>query len=417
MGRIEKVLIFVNIIFLLAILGAGLSKSKAISDFRDYYRASALISQRADIYQYEEIKSLQNQYTIEDVLKNPELFSKLESMKGNLASYIYPPTFAFLLIPLTFLSYENASLIFFLLNFSCLLGSLYLMRNLLYPSRFTYVLFSALLFSFRFLENHANNNQVAFILFFLILYSLHTTKKFFAGIALSLAIIIKLTPLIFILYFFYKKKFKILIYTLLGLIFWGILPLLIDIEYGITNWQNWFEMVLLNVMKNPIFRAWKNNQSLIGTLAKYFLEGADPLNQAIFKMPFAYLSVASVKMLFNFLVLLILFPLFYRYRKGIDSPQHISALFILSVIFSGISWIHTFSFFVFPIGYLYKRISERKGTNWKKIIFFTLGFLIIITGKSIGGQIIDSISLMYSLLLYIGLGFYFLVLSLQPKES
>lgn len=417
MGKVEKVLVGVNLFFLLGILIAGVNKSSKISDFRDYYRASGLMTEQKDIYHFEEIKELSQNYTLEDLFKTPGLIDKLESLKGEVASYIYPPTFAFLLIPLTYLSYEKASLIFFLVNFVCLLGAIYFLRNLLPPGNYTHILFVSLLFNFRFLENHANNNQVAFILLFLILFSIHTKNPFLSGWMLSLATIIKLTPLIFILYFIYERKYKVIFYFGLGLLFWAILPLLGNLDYGLINWKNWYEMVLLSAMKNPIFRAWKNNQSLIGTLAKYFLEGADPLNQTLFRMPFYSLSIQAVKLIFNFFVLLILFPLFYRYRKGIEPAQHISALFILSVILSGISWIHTFSFLIFPIAYLYYMVSKEKGYHIKKILFYTFGILIIISGKNIGGSVIDSISLMYSLLLYLGIGFYLLVITYSRRHA
>lgn len=413
----ERVLIAVNLFFLVGILIAGINKSRLVSDFRDYYRASQLFTEKKDIYRFEEVKELASTYRLEDLFKTPGLLDKLESLRGEIASYIYPPTFAFLLIPLSYLSYESASLVFFLTNFLCLLGSLYLMRVLLPAGNFTYIMFASLLFSFRFLENHANNNQVAFILLFLILFSVHTKNPVLSGLSLSLATIIKLTPLIFILYFFYEKKWKVLFYSGLGFLFWALLPCLGDFSYGLQNWKNWYEMVLMSALKNPIFRAWKNNQSLIATLAKYFLEGADPLNQALFRMPFATLSVSAVKLIFNFLVLMILFPLVYRYRRGIDSAQHLSALFILSVLFSGISWIHTFSFFIFPLGYLYYMISRTKGLNFKKVLYYFLGFLVILTGKNIGGSLLDSISLMFSLLLYIGLGYYFLILSYSRRNA
>jgi uncharacterized membrane protein (DUF441 family) len=416
MSRLEKFLLFVNGLILLALLVTSIQKSSSISDFRDYHRASLLLKEQKDIYQYEEIKELQGKYTLDDLWKDPSLLSKLESMRGNVASYIYPPTFATLLFPLSFLSYETASLFFSLLNYVCLLGSLYLMRELLYPSRFTYVLFFSLLFGYRFLENHVNNNQVAFFLLFLILLAIHSKQNVVIGFSLSLAVIIKLTPLIFVLFLFYKRKGKALFFFGLGLIFWAALPLLHGYEFGIQNWMNWLDMVLLSAMKNPVFRAWKNNQSLIATLAKYFLEGADPVNQLLFRMPFYPLSMTTVKLVFNFLALIILLPLFRKYKNGIDTNQNISALFLLSVIFSGISWIHTFAFLVFPLGYLYKRVST-KG-NWKsRTVYYILGALIPLSGKAISGSFLDSFFLMYSLLLYISLGLYFLVLSLPAQEA
>jgi hypothetical protein len=202
----------------------------------------------------------------------------------------------------------------------------------------------------------------------------------------------------------------------LGLLFWAGIPLLDGYDYGVQNWANWLDMVLLSAMKNPVFRAWKNNQSLIATLAKYFLEGADPVNQMLFRMPFYSLSMESVKLVFNFLALLVVLPLFRKYKNGIDTNQNIAALFILSVIFSGISWIHTFSFLIFPLGYLCKRVSATD-YKWRKILFFILGGLVVVTGKSICGNFLDSLFLMYSLLLYISLGLYFIILSLPRQEA
>ena len=416
MSRLEKLILFANFLFLLALLVTGVNKSKAISDFRDYHRASILLHEHKDIYQYEEIKDLQDKYTLDDVFKNPDLLNKLDSLRGNVASYIYPPTFATLLIPISYLSYETASLIFSLINFACLIGSLYLMKEMLYPSRFTYILFFTLLFGFRFLENHVNNNQVAFILMYLILLALSSKNNYITGLSLSLAVIIKLTPLVFLLFLFYKRRVKAILIFFLGLVFWAGIPLLDGYDYGVQNWANWFDMVLLSAMKNPVFRAWKNNQSLIATLAKYFLEGADPVNQMLFRMPFYSLSMESVKLVFNFLALLIVVPLFRKYKNGIDTNQNIAALFILSVIFSGISWIHTFSFLIFPLGYLCKRVSTT-GYKWRKILFFSLGGLVVVTGKSICGNFLDSFFLMYSLLLYISLGLYFIILSLPRQEA
>ena len=416
MSRLEKLILLANFLFLLALLVTGVNKSKAISDFRDYQRASILLHEHKDIYQYEEIKDLQDKYTLDDLFKNPDLLNKLDSLRGNVASYIYPPTFATLLIPISYLSYENASLIFSLINFACLIGSLYLMKEMLYPSRFTYILFFTLLFGFRFLENHVNNNQVAFILMYLILLALSSKNNYITGLSLSLAVIIKLTPLVFLLFLFYKRRVKAILIFFLGLVFWAGIPLLDGYDYGVQNWANWFDMVLLSAMKNPVFRAWKNNQSLIATLAKYFLEGADPVNQMLFRMPFYSLSMESVKLVFNFLALLIVVPLFRKYKNGIDTNQNIAALFILSVIFSGISWIHTFSFLIFPLGYLCKRVSTT-GYKWRKILFFSLGGLVVVTGKSICGNFLDSFFLMYSLLLYISLGLYFIILSLPRQEA
>jgi hypothetical protein len=412
MQVINRFLPFLNAIILFALFTSGWNKANLVSDFRDYYRASNLLTEKQDIYQYEEIKELQTQYSLEDLFK-PEVREKLESLKGNIASYIYPPSFAVFLYPITFTKYETASKIFFLINFLCLLGCIYLLSQMSFPGNFALTLFLTLIFSYRFLENHAVNNQVGFILTYLGLLAVHSKNDKWSGALLSLAVIIKLTPAIFLLYFFTSRRWKFFIYFGIFLLFWSLFPVIFGWEYGLRQWQNWFEMVLFNAMKSPLFRAWKNNQSLIATLAKYFLIGADPLHQQIFKMPFFVLSPEFVKNIFSLLSFGLLGFLGWRFKKGLGEQSYIAALFILSVVLSGVSWVHSFVVLLVPIFFLSHNFLTYKNTNGK--IFLTIGTLSVLTHKTFIGPM-ESLFLMYSILLYISLGYFFLLLYSETKD-
>ncbi|HNM03917.1 MAG TPA: glycosyltransferase family 87 protein, partial [Leptospiraceae bacterium] len=182
-----------SFLILALLLFQGLGKSSQTSDFSDYYNASRLFTERKDIYQVDSLKELFSEKKAPLQLFDSEVLNKILSLKGKVASYIYPPVFAFLLIPLSILNYETASAVFNLLNFACLVGVVWMFRRDFDTSRFSVVLFLTLAVSYRFLESHTANNQVAFMLIFLSVAALRIKNDFISGFLLALATIIKLT--------------------------------------------------------------------------------------------------------------------------------------------------------------------------------------------------------------------------------
>ena len=402
-----------SILILALLLFQGLGKSSQTSDFSDYYNASRLFTERKDIYQVDSLKELFSEKKAPLQLFDSEVLNKILSLKGKVASYIYPPVFAFLLIPLSILNYETASAVFNILNFACLLGAIWMFRRDFDTSRFSVVLFLTLAVSYRFLENHTANNQVAFMLIFLSVAALRIKNDFISGTLLALATVIKLTPAIFILYYIYEKRFKALAFFAAGIGLWSVLPFLAGYDYGLAQWKNWIELVLQNALKNPVFRAWKNNQSLVATLAKYFHSAADPENQYKYGMPFVSLSLDQIKILLNILTLAVLSPLFIFWKRGYSRNQLISILFILSAILSGVSWIHSFSVLIFPIFYLFHSLEKNRKGAWA---VYGISALIILTSGSINKSL-ENASLMFSLLLYISLGYYALCFYISDENA
>lgn len=182
----------------------GILKSENRSDFRDYYNASIRFTQGNNLYNLDQIEEIltklrSGEIKIEEIF-TPKVFLQLKDMMEGVGSYIYPPTFAFLLIPISLFPYEVASAIFLTLNFLALLGSLYILSVRFHRKGNLLFVIVLCILNLRFLENHQNNNQVSLILIFLILTSVHTNKDWLSGFLLSLAIVIKLTPGAF--YFF-----------------------------------------------------------------------------------------------------------------------------------------------------------------------------------------------------------------------
>ncbi len=417
--------VFIGALFLF-LAWNGISRYSNSTDFQDYYSASQLFLNGEDIYAYEDIQSLRNSiHRVEDLFK-PEMASYLDKLMNQTGSYIYPPTFAFLLMPIALLDYPIASFLFSMLNFFSLLASFFLIyfffKEKVSDITLNIGLLLGLLLTYRFLENHVNNNQVGFFLILLILASIQTKQNVLSGFLLSLAIIIKLTPALFLVYFFWKKRWSVLPYTMIFLVFWFFLPGIFFWEENLRNWVNWDKMILQSVMKTPLFRAWKNNQSMIATLAKYFLAMADPINQSTYKMPWILLQPDTVVKIFNGIFIffgLALLHLLYKTRilaNYASDARVISALFLLSVIFSGISWIHTFCFFLFPMIYLSIEFLDGGMSHFQKNWFLLSSFLLLLPNRNLLGANAESFLMMVSILLYAGISYFFLIVFYQEEN-
>jgi glycosyltransferase involved in cell wall biosynthesis len=408
---------------LLAILAwNSISQSKKSSDFQDYYQAAIQFLLLEDIYAIEGVQEAQGKITSINDIFLPENAALLDKLINHTGSYIYPPTFAFLLIPISSMQYELAALLFTIFNYSALLLSLFLIYRWVgrkwEPSVWWWSLGLALLLSFRFLENHSNNNQVAFLLFLLIIASITIKQNWISGLLLSLAIAIKLTPAVFLVYFFWKKRYSALGWTMIFLTGWILLPGIYSWDDNIRYLLSWNDLVLQSAMKTPLFRAWKNNQSIIATLAKYFLPFADPTNQATYRMPWIQLGTKTVYSIFYTIFVLfglaLLRSLFFTNQKP-SKEKVLSLLFILSVLFSGIAWLHSFSFLLFPFLILFKEYLEGGfSPNEKKGLLLIVILFLLPNHNFIGGSA-ESFLFMISIFAYSG-GFLFFFMSRYQEE-
>ncbi|TGL58781.1 glycosyltransferase family 87 protein [Leptospira sarikeiensis] len=417
--------IFIFILFLGILFANGFSRTGQSSDFSDYYEASRNFKLGKDLYSLdalsEVVKDFESGKLKIDQIFDPEVFFRIKAKVENVGSYIYPPTFAFLLIPISHFEFETASAIFFTINFFALIGSLFLIGRLLGKEKAFLFLSAVLLLCLRFVENHQNNNQVGFLLLFLILISISVQKDWLSGLVLSLAIVIKITPAAFLFYFLYKKRPMVILYTILFAMGWIALPALYDPEFTWKMNQTWYDLVLDKYMKSPALRAWKNNQSLNSTLSKYFLPYSDLLNQGRFGMPFISLTVNQVKAISAILSLGIAGPYLYKVYKGASEGFVLSGLFFFSIIFSGISWIHAFVFLLFPTAFALSKLwpkEEEPFVQWNlwkekflehrsSTIFVLVSFLVLIMNRSFIGNIAEEAILMFSFLLYTSLIQYF----------
>ena len=187
------------------LITTGLIESTKISDFRDYYSAAKNFHQLEDIYYLDKANSLKDKFKLEDLK-----IDDLNFFKEKLGSYIYPPTFSFLLIPFTFLKYPHASILWFLINYIAFIFCLFYISKYFQFPKFSYAWLFVLISNFLFIQNHQSNNQVGFLLLFLIIISIFSKNDILSSFSISLAVVIKLIPAIFFIYFLYKKRYRVL---------------------------------------------------------------------------------------------------------------------------------------------------------------------------------------------------------------
>lgn len=155
--------LLVFILFLAFLYANGFSRTELSSDFSDYYEASRNFKQGKDLYSLDALSEVVQEFESGklklDQIFDPEVFFRIKAKVENVGSYIYPPTFAFLLIPISGLPFHIASGIFFTINFIALIVSLLLIGKLLGREKSFLFLSAVLLLSLRFVENHQNRNQ------------------------------------------------------------------------------------------------------------------------------------------------------------------------------------------------------------------------------------------------------------------
>ena len=170
-------------------------------------------------------------------------------------------------------------------------------------------------------------------------------------------------------------------------------------------------------MNNPLLRSWKNNQSLPSTLAKYFVSGADFINQPTYGLPFFNVSLFTLKIVQIIFVLAFGIPLLLLWRKPNQKWSIISLLFLISALFSGISWIHSFIICLVPVYFiLNKVISETKMTRSAYVLLFILS-LPILSHRTFIGQKLESFLSMYSILFYSTSLLYFYIVRFALHEN
>ena len=253
--------------------------------------------------------------------------------------YLYPPFLAFLLTPLIFVSLGTAKLLWYLGNIGFLILSFFLLFKLARPERNKWFLlvFLPLLVTLRFLSDNTHRGQaniLILLLCVLTLYFFSRGRLGWAALFLAMAIAIKLTSLLLIGYFLFKRKFRFCGLTAVCLVFFLLLP---TASAGFN--QNIRALKQYPTVAANIYDHDKLNQSLPNTMFHLFHPVAIKDNTDIH---FLKLDETLIKWLTYMLILaMALFSAFQLRRKEENSAMvfniEFSIVITLMLLFSPVS--------------------------------------------------------------------------------
>ncbi len=303
--------------------------------------------------------------------------------------------------PLAFLDYSLYSQLFLIVNILLTLLCLYLISILL-DLRISK---SNLPLLFLFLTITVNNplektlyyGQINILVFAIILLSLlllKHNKQYASSFFMCLAVYLKIYPLLFLVLFFFQKRYKYILYAAINFMLIFLFSILV---FSPHTWIEFFQMAANNFLygkKSEFFfdySAHWENCSLNGFLSQLSI---------IINIPRKFVMPAIVGLL------VACFFLFKSKLKKIlvlkDTNLQISFVFILSLILSTISWNHHYVIMIFPLTYLFSRIILERRYNYL-IPYFLIASQILyppLTGGFPFNQILLMATILFLILLF-----------------
>jgi hypothetical protein len=200
-------------------------------------------------------------------------------VSGGITSYVYPPFYAFINIPLSFVSPFVLDVLWFFFNVVLIGVALRIAYYLFTGQRWNSLLYSrqwllaglSILGSVRYLVRNlqdSNVNMVVLVLILLGIYGAQTTGKQGSAVLIGIAAAIKVFPLLFLVYFAAKREWKNAIY--LGVAFIGatVLPALLIGIPALTGYFREFYGYLKHQMTPDALVG--ENFSLFGFMGRLF---------------------------------------------------------------------------------------------------------------------------------------------------
>lgn len=328
----------------------------------------------------------------------------------DVSPYIYPPFFACLIAPLAFFGMEVASFIWYALSITLASLSLFMCFRFIFgrekiatvlgsiplvPKALFLVVASGLL-----LDN-LSMLQVNIMLIFLILAAIYFFKRKMdipAGLFLAAAISIKITPVLFLIYFAVKREFRLCIFTVLwGIIFsLGVPSLYLGFGEALQGLIAWTNNMLLNSVsvapnQNTISSMFNpENQSVAAFFSRLLVKNDFSIihlkrmahEYPVFLINWNFnLSGISALWASKVIVLILLITTFGSCLKKIKDRLswalnfEYALVFLAALIANPILKTQQMIFLLFPALFVLSRLRER-GRNYRLFYFGFLSFCV-----------------------------------------
>ena len=258
MIRVLQIVVFVALVVLAALWLAGVFRVTNNHDFEIFYQAAERLRAGENIYA--------ETAAFKEALEQGTFNLKDENLRW---PYGNPPLLAVLIVPLTFLPYQEAATFWMWFNAALLLAAcavvLAAIRRLDWAGA---VVVLVLLYGFYPATTCLRLGQTEILLFLLMALSFLALKRgrdTWAGAALGLAAAIKFFPVAFIVFLLWKRKWKAALWGIgVAVVAFGASVILVGPENFAAYTQAW------SVYTGGAFSAFPLNQSLNGFFSRLF---------------------------------------------------------------------------------------------------------------------------------------------------
>jgi len=314
-------------------------------------------------------------YTGERLLNGKSIYDIEAYREDKIANFKYPPICASIFALLALSPERTAATIWFTLGYALFVASLFYSGRMIFDEKISsrqrkWIYFWSLFFVSRFVMQNFDTGQVNFLMIFTLIIGIYMARKnrsFIGGLLIGFSILIKYMSAIFIPYFIFKRKYKLVFCIIASLVFFSLLPGLF------VGWEN-------NLQLQNQYAAHLSSTSLD------FLSLSDEANQSIFSMLIRFFSTHGhfgINFL-NFndyflgiisgglcsLMYIISFVSSKNTQTGSFSNIDLSLLLTCAALFNPNAWMHAFIFLTF--GYMAAFLYLVKNKISDKIVFTLL---------------------------------------------
>lgn len=278
--------------------------------------------------------------------------------------YVYPPLLAYFFIPFSILPYNLAFFIYTLLIVVLFLFSIYILSFYAKSGRKYFFVISSLFLFSPILWLHLERGQTDVIILFLIalgFYLYNIEKYHLTGFVIGLAVLLKLTPIIFLIYFAIKSK-KSFFSSIITITFFLIMTgsdKLFDFYRSLSDFAHG---VSAGAMSNGI----------LGIFYNKFTESYLALYQAKFLF-----------IIFAILFLLYFFSSLYLNQNKANISQkernliEFSCLLLVMITIPSVSWLYNGIYLIFALTAYWNLHSDEYFESRKKVITDGLVYFIL----------------------------------------
>ncbi len=307
-------------------------------DFRAYYIAADMLRAGKDFYDVE--------------LQTEEVLAR--GLPLDPSVYIYPPLLAICFVPLTILPIQTAAQLWFFINLTLYGLSLFLITQALELGSVTkmlpLLLIAAFLFPPALFTLYKGQVNIVVLLLLALAYWLYRRRlEAAAGVALGFAVMIKILPICLLLYFLWKRKYRLSLAGVATVLIISILGLLI---VGIGPHQTYM-MSVLPSLAGP--RPSPGNQSLGGFLGLLFIENSYSVN--LTHNPSAWKALTLVSS--SLFVLGVVFLCWHNKQKVIGMELEFALVVATLPLIANIAWVDLFVIVVVSYAVLLKFLWGR----------------------------------------------------------